>query len=70
MTRADPASVPVYVRPPVLAGLPIPLLALGLALAGQVGLGSRSLPWAGGLLLVGGGLLIGGGGCGSRRPRV
>lgn len=41
-----------------LAGLPLPLVALGLALAGQVGLGSRSLPWVGALLLCAGGLLI------------
>lgn len=40
------------------AGLPLPLVALGLALAGQVSLGSRSLPWLGALLLGAGGLLI------------
>lgn len=55
-----PIPFPTRLRPPArLARLPIPLIALGLALAGQVGLGSRSLPWVGALLLGGGGLLIG-----------
>lgn len=55
-----PNPVLSRLRPPAgLASLPLPLVALGLALAGQVGLGSRSLPWVGALLLAGGGLLIG-----------
>jgi len=54
-----PIPVPSWLRPPPgLSRLPISLVALGLALAGQVGLGSRSLPWAGALLLGGGGLLM------------
>lgn len=55
-----PILVPSRLRPHVgLARLPVPLVALGLAVAGQVGLGSRSLSWLGGLLLLAGGLLIG-----------
>ena len=54
-----PIPFPPRLRPPPgLARLPISLVALGLALAGQVGLGNRSLPWLGALLLVGGGLLL------------
>ena len=52
--------VPLVSRLPALfASLPLPLLALGLALAGQVLVTGRSMPWVGALLLVAGGLLLG-----------
>lgn len=55
-----PNSPPIRLGwPRGLAGLPIPLIALALALTGQVALGSRTLPWFGAALLCSGGLLIG-----------